>query len=130
MAFDFVARQSQASPSVSLEKGAYRIRAPARRSGLASALTLDTGLANAKTGHQLKCTRRGSHGTSRDGLHLIVREERRLAMLIIVLVCAAVTCFAGAYYLFTTRCLAMLCFVGQEADLLLETVREYDKVSA
>ncbi|GJE95431.1 hypothetical protein PsYK624_116150 [Phanerochaete sordida] len=103
MAFDFAARQSQAeSPSVSLEKGAYRMRAPARRSGLASALTVDTILANAKTSHKRKRTRRGSHGASRDGLHLIVREERRLAVLVVLLVCAAVTCFAGAYYLFTT----------------------------
>ncbi|GJE93575.1 hypothetical protein PsYK624_097340 [Phanerochaete sordida] len=102
MPFDFAARQSQASPSVSLEKGAYRMRPPARRSGLASALTIDTVLANAKTRRPRDRTRRGSHGTSRDGLHHIVREESRLAMLIIALVCAAVTSFAGAYYLVTT----------------------------
>lgn len=101
MPFEFAVRQAQASPSVSLEKGAYRMRAPARRSGLGGGLSIDTTLAN--NGPRIHARpRRTSSGMSRDGLPLILHEERRLAMLVVLLVCCVVSCFGGAYYLFST----------------------------
>lgn len=101
------ARQSQASPSVSLEKGAYRMRAPTKRSALSTATSssIDSG---SKTNGMTPRRRRGSHGLSRDGLPLIVKHERQMAMLVIGLVCAAVTSFAVAWYLVTTRCVRVM----------------------
>lgn len=108
MPFGFASRQSPASPSVTLEKGAYRMRAPAKRSGLGGSLTIDPDLANnLKSAASRVRTRRGSQSTSRDGLPQILRQERQIAVLVILLVCATVTCFGGAYYLFTTRCVVL-----------------------
>ncbi|KAJ3550192.1 hypothetical protein NM688_g5100 [Phlebia brevispora] len=76
------ARQSQASPSVSLEKGAYRLRAPPKRP-------------RQHMRHDIR--------PSKDGIKAALRYEKQMAVLVISLVCATVTCFAAAYYLFTTR---------------------------
>ena len=113
------AKLSQASPSVSLEKGAYRIRAPPKRSGLASGFSLrpDGSPSRLRTR-----TRRGSQGTSRDGLVHVYQQDKRLAMLVIVLVCATVACFAGAYYLFTTRYVAGVCRLCAWSEVSSECV--------
>ena len=76
------ARQSQASPSVSIEKGTYRMRAPTKR-------------APSRFGHGVQ--------PSRDGIPPAMRYEKQMAILVMLLVCATVACFATAYYLFTTR---------------------------
>lgn len=103
------ARQSQASPSVSLEKGAYRMRAPLHRRSALSGLSFDS--AADPSSAKLRRARRGSQALSRDGLPQLVRYEKQVAMLVMVLVCATVTCFGVAYYLFTTRCVAAGCRV-------------------
>ncbi|EKM49874.1 uncharacterized protein PHACADRAFT_265620 [Phanerochaete carnosa HHB-10118-sp] len=102
MPLNFAVRESQASPSVSLEKGAYRMRAPLRRSVLAASLTVDTALANTKPPRPHSRSRCSAQAASRDGLPQVLREERQLATLVVLLVCASVACFGGAYYLFTT----------------------------
>ena len=73
-------RWDHASPSVTLEKGAYRIRAP--RTPLPST------------------PRRGSRARNPD---LFVTREKQTAILIVLLASATLTCFGTAYYLFTTR---------------------------
>ena len=72
------------SPSVSDEKGAYRMRPPR----------------SSRPGSNL---RHASEPTSRIHLHVPYRRTRRLAMLLAFLACAAVVCFACAYWLFTRR---------------------------
>ncbi|KAH0825962.1 hypothetical protein J3R83DRAFT_7557 [Lanmaoa asiatica] len=72
------------SPSVSNEKGAYRMRPP-------------------------RSSRPGSNPyhfsdpSSHTYLHVPYRRTRRLAMLVALLACGALICFACAYWLFTTR---------------------------
>ena len=68
------------SPSVTLEKGAYRMRAPRARISTPSC--------------------RGS--TARISHHYTTREKRT-AVLIFLLVAATISCFGTAYYLFKTR---------------------------
>lgn len=69
------ARQAVQSPSVALEKGAYRMRAPPRRD---------------------PSIRRLSNARPMD------RSNAWMALLVVVLASATVTSFAAAYYLFTT----------------------------
>ena len=115
------AKLAQASPSVSLEKGAYRLRAPPKRSGLASGLAPRSDAAAAKLR-----MRRGSQGTSCDGVPLVYNHDKQMAMLVILLVCATVTCFGGAYYLFTTRCVAKrVCLVRRKLTCSHASVRAY-----
>ena len=105
------ARQSQASPSVSLERGAYRMRAPPppRRSGLS---LLSSSPPRSRAGLPASPRRRrGSAALSRDGFPVALQRERRLAMLLVVLVCGAVSCFGVAYYLFTTGCVCVFPFL-------------------
>lgn len=68
------------SPSVTLEKGAYRMRAPRTRIP--------------------PTPRRGS--TAQNSHHFTTREKYT-AILVFLLVAATVTCFGTAYYLFKTR---------------------------
>ncbi|KAI0698096.1 hypothetical protein BC835DRAFT_688622 [Cytidiella melzeri] len=76
------ARQSQASPSVGLEKGAYRLR----------------------TRHTAKPTPLRPRADSRATRETpTLRYEKQMAVLVVFLICATVTCFGTAYYLFTTR---------------------------
>ncbi|KAH0825978.1 hypothetical protein J3R83DRAFT_7573 [Lanmaoa asiatica] len=77
-------RHAFQSPSVSDEKGAYRMRPP-RSSRPGSNL------------HHF------SDSSSRTYLHVPYRRTRRLAMLVALLACGALICFACAYWLFTTR---------------------------
>ena len=79
------ARQSQSSPSVSLEKGAYRLRAPAKRTAR----------------DPLPLPLRAGSPPYKDSPTL--RYEKQMAVLVVFLICATVTCFGTAYYLFTTR---------------------------
>ena len=81
---DYV-RQSQASPSVSLEKGAYRLRASKRNASKPTPLR----------------ARADSRASPRDSP--LARHEKQLAVLVVLLICAMVACFGTAYYLFTTR---------------------------
>ncbi|KAI9566298.1 hypothetical protein HD554DRAFT_2277757, partial [Boletus coccyginus] len=72
------------SPSISDEKGAYRMRPP--RSSLSRSNL-----------------RHFSDPSSRVHLHVPYRRTRRLAMLVAFLACGALACFACAYWLFRTR---------------------------
>ena len=78
------ARLAQSSPSVSLEKGAYRLRAPRMRTLSKSRI------------QPLHLSLRGPD-TSRTAY------QKQMAVLIIFLISATVSCFGAAYYLFTTR---------------------------
>lgn len=66
------------SPSVTLEKGAYRMRAPPRPRA--------TSLLNSKA-----------------RVDVLATNRRHLAMLIVLLTSATLTCFGLAYYLYSTR---------------------------
>lgn len=74
------------SPSVSNEKGAYRMR-PSRssRAGLDSR-------------HSSKPSE-----SLRAYVHVPYRRTRRLTILVVLLTCGAFACFVCAYWLFTTR---------------------------
>lgn len=72
------------SPSVSDEKGAYRMRPPR----------------SSRPGSNL---RHSPDPSSRMYLHVPHRRTRHLALLLVLLVCGAFVCFACAYRLFTTR---------------------------
>jgi GDP-fucose protein O-fucosyltransferase len=73
-------RYDHASPSVTLEKGAYRMRAPRSRVPASR--------------------RRGSVARNPE---LFSTREKYYAVLVFMLVSATATCFGTAYYLFTTR---------------------------
>lgn len=98
------ARQSQASPSVTLERGAYRMRAPPKRSDLALGLSTSPLMSSASPETSPRRIRRRSQMLSRDSFPVVLQQEKQLAMLLVVLVCCVVSCFGVAYYLFTTRC--------------------------
>lgn len=74
------ARWDHASPSVTLEKGAYRIRAP-------------------RVWH-VPSTPHRARTRNPDPF---ITHEKQIAILIVVLASATVSCFGTAYYLFTTR---------------------------
>ncbi|KAG8219198.1 hypothetical protein J3R82DRAFT_9 [Butyriboletus roseoflavus] len=78
------ARYAFQSPSVSDEKGAYRMRPPR----------------SSRPGSNL---RHSSDPSSRVYLHVPHRRPRRLAMLLALLACGVLVCFACAYWLFKTR---------------------------
>lgn len=69
------------SPSVSDEKGAYRMRPPR----------------SSRPGSNL------SDPSSRVYLHVPYRRTRRIVVLVAFLACGALACFAYAYWLLTTR---------------------------
>ncbi|KAI0931001.1 hypothetical protein AcV7_005030 [Taiwanofungus camphoratus] len=75
----YSARLAQASPSVSVEKGAYRMRAPPNRS-------------------PSKLRRSSRSRNPPPSMY-----EKQMAMLVVFLLSATLACFGAAYYLFTTR---------------------------
>ncbi len=79
------ARQAHFSPSVALEKGAFRMRAPRKPSSVG----------------RTEVTIRPGHyrGASRAS----TVPEKQMAVIVVLLVILTVSCFAAAYYLFTTR---------------------------
>ena len=124
MSFYRVAAQVQASPSVSLEKGAYRMRAPPKRpdpllprslfgytvvAGGGSTRSRGSPSSRSSSSRSPSSPKprrhaRGSEQTmSRDTLPTVLQYERRMAMVVVFLVCATVSCFGLAYYLFATR---------------------------
>ncbi|KAI0793157.1 hypothetical protein BC629DRAFT_352373 [Irpex lacteus] len=80
---DEYVRQSQASPSVALEKGAYRLRSTRR---------------NTAKSTPLRARAHSRASSNPPTLHY----EKQMALLVVLLICATVTCFGTAYYLFTT----------------------------
>ncbi|EPQ52921.1 hypothetical protein GLOTRDRAFT_111797 [Gloeophyllum trabeum ATCC 11539] len=85
MAFQsLTGRQSAASPSVSLEKGAYRLRGPAWSRKRSLSRPLPTG-------------RPGLSGPAQLG-----NQETQLAVVIVLLALATVSSFGAAYYLYST----------------------------
>ncbi|KAI0723633.1 hypothetical protein C8Q72DRAFT_895875 [Fomitopsis betulina] len=92
------ARLAQSSPSVSLEKGAYRLRAPRMRTLSKSRIQpLHLPLPGPDTPR--------------------AAYQKQLAVLIIFLISATVSCFGAAYYLFTTRWdIATLSPLGNASD--------------
>lgn len=89
-------RLAQASPSISLERGSYRMRAPPSR-------TRTSSLRTAKNSPNLDQPR--SPGSGRLSLTEFVPAsyEKRMALLVAVLICATAGSFWTAYWLWTTR---------------------------
>ena len=90
-------RIAQASPSVSLEKGSYRMRAPPTRPRPPTTSRLQT-RKNAPREHDSPPAR-GLSVTE----FVPASYEKRMALLVACLVCATVGSFWTAYYLWTTR---------------------------
>ncbi|KAK0461017.1 uncharacterized protein EV420DRAFT_1267139 [Desarmillaria tabescens] len=82
----FPARTGESSPSITLEKGAYRMRAPAHRP-FGTQLFTSTPIPPVTTRHQRRA------GTS----------NGRWVALIMLLACASIVSFGVAYHLFLTR---------------------------
>lgn len=79
------ARLAQSSPSVSLEKGAYRLRAPQVRNVAVSDKS------------------RRQHDAANSYHAAPVAYSKQMALLIVFLILATIASFSTAYYLFTTR---------------------------
>ncbi|KAI0073025.1 hypothetical protein K474DRAFT_1667123 [Panus rudis PR-1116 ss-1] len=84
------ARQANASPSISLEKGAYRMRAPTKRVPGPSALRHDPVTSNHRP------------SASNVSINNLVQSERYIMLLVMLLVVGTISCFSAAYYLFKT----------------------------
>ena len=82
------ARQAHSSPTIALEKGAFRMRATRKPSALGR-----TANTRPSQGHY-----RGASTVSVSGL-----PEKQMAVIVVLLVIAVVSCFSVAYYLFVTR---------------------------
>ncbi|KAI0783271.1 hypothetical protein C8Q75DRAFT_472843 [Abortiporus biennis] len=80
------ARQAYASPSISMEKGTYRMRAPSKRT---------TSSTNSAANSNPRHVRNLSAPTS-------TRVEKQMAFLVVLLICGTVVSFGIAYYLFST----------------------------
>ncbi|TFK45754.1 hypothetical protein OE88DRAFT_1740021 [Heliocybe sulcata] len=78
-------RASAASPSISLEKGSYRLRAPPQIS----------------TGSRSRL--RSNHVRALSGPNHLGDHETQVAVIIVLLALATVSSFGAAYYLYTTR---------------------------
>ncbi|KAI0693613.1 hypothetical protein C8T65DRAFT_744652 [Cerioporus squamosus] len=96
-------RIAQASPSISLEKGSYRMRAPPSRSP--SRPSRPARLNSAKSHSQ---NPDGDDDTaSRSALGAVsefvpASYEKRMALLVMLLTCAMLASFGTAWYLWTT----------------------------
>ena len=91
-------RIAQASPSVSLEKGSYRMRAPPSRSRPARLHTA-----------KFRSQSQSSPDQSIKSLGTVAEfvpasYEKRMALLVALLTCAMLASFGTAWYLWTTRC--------------------------
>ncbi|KAI1783326.1 hypothetical protein LXA43DRAFT_1047251 [Ganoderma leucocontextum] len=80
-------RLAQASPSISLEKGSYRMRAPPTR-------TLPSRLQTTKS------QARANGGPVSE--FVPASYQKRVVLLIVLLACATMASFGAAYYLWTT----------------------------
>ncbi|KIP07906.1 hypothetical protein PHLGIDRAFT_29819 [Phlebiopsis gigantea 11061_1 CR5-6] len=96
------ARQTEASPSVTLERGAYRMRAPPARTSLSLGTSKLSPTSSSASQTSPRRMRRSSQTLSRDTFPVVLHQEKQIAMLLVVLICAAMSCFGVAYYLFTT----------------------------
>lgn len=97
------ARQTEASPSVTLERGAYRMRAPPARTSLSLGTSKLSPTSSSGSQMSPRRMRRSSQTLSRDTFPVVLHQEKQIAVLLVVLICAAMSCFGVAYYLFTTR---------------------------
>ena len=103
----FSGSRLDSSPSVMLEKGAYRMRVPTRIP---------------------PSPRRGS--TSRASHHCTT-HVKQTAILIVLLVAATISCFGAAYYLFKTRSVSTTLVthsVPYPDDATIPQVSEYDEL--
>ncbi|KAI0355773.1 hypothetical protein OH77DRAFT_1589745 [Trametes cingulata] len=85
-------RIAQASPSISLEKGSYRMRAPPAR------LAPSTGTRE----HAARAKADAVGTLGRAGEFVPASYERRMALLVALLACAMLASFGTAYWLWTT----------------------------
>ena len=85
-------KHAQASPSLSLEQGSYRLRAPPSR------IRSPSRLRTSKSQNQADA----SSVVSKD-VFVPASYEKRMALLVALLACAMVASFGTAYYLWTTR---------------------------
>ena len=86
-------RIAQASPSISLEKGSYRMRAPPTRTLAPSRLRTSKSQARAD----------GAREPKSQSAFIPASYEKRMALLVVLLACATMASFGVAYYLWTTR---------------------------
>ncbi|KAI0738783.1 hypothetical protein C8Q80DRAFT_1275024 [Daedaleopsis nitida] len=91
-------RIAQASPSLSLEKGSYRMRAPPSRPSLPPSSSKSRSSAKAAP----PASDPGRPGLSVTEL-VPASYEKRIALLVALLACAMLASFWTAYYLWTTR---------------------------
>ena len=90
-------QHAQASPSLSLEKGSYRLRAPPSRSRSRSSSRLRAGSPKSPPASAAAAPP-----------FVPASYEKRMALLVAVLACAMVASFGTAYYLYSTRCVLAL----------------------
>ena len=91
-------RIAQASPSISLEKGSYRMRAPPTRAP-ARPSRLRTSKSQARAD--------GAREPKSQSAFIPASYEKRMALLVVLLACATMASFGVAYYLWTTRCVCL-----------------------
>ena len=89
-------RIAQASPSISLEKGSYRMRAPPTRTpARPSRLRTSKSQARADGAREPMAKSQSAF--------IPASYEKRMALLVVLLACATMASFGVAYYLWTTR---------------------------
>ncbi|KAL7279550.1 hypothetical protein ACG7TL_005948 [Trametes sanguinea] len=96
-------RLAQASPSISLEKGSYRLRAPPSRLSPSSSSAASSTPASAP--HQSPTPSGARRDGSRPASTTVLvpaSYEKRMALLVAVLACAMLASFGTAYWLWST----------------------------
>ncbi|KAI0823232.1 hypothetical protein BC628DRAFT_1496704 [Trametes gibbosa] len=92
-------RIAQASPSISLEKGSYRLRAPPSR----PAATLSVPSSTLGKARQRTSTQNVAPILPRNVAEFVPASyEKRMALLVALLACAALASFGTAYWLWHT----------------------------
>ncbi|OSC98158.1 hypothetical protein PYCCODRAFT_1471227 [Trametes coccinea BRFM310] len=90
-------RLAQASPSISLEKGSYRLRAPPSRLTPPS-----TAASSPHQGPTPSGARRDGSRPASTTVLVPASYEKRMALLVAVLACAMLASFGTAYWLWST----------------------------
>ncbi|KAI0642818.1 hypothetical protein C8Q79DRAFT_928667 [Trametes meyenii] len=93
-------RIAQASPSISLEKGSYRMRAPPARLGAPSLVSSSSSSRGAGSESDNGGKARGEAGAV--SVFVPASYEKRMALLVALLACAMLASFGTAYWLWST----------------------------
>ncbi|KAI0671286.1 hypothetical protein C8Q78DRAFT_991847 [Trametes maxima] len=99
-------RIAQASPSISLEKGSYRMRAPPARLGAPSPISSSSSSPPSQTGkvngRALRKANAGAGAGASASVFVPASYEKRMALLVALLACAMLASFGTAYWLWAT----------------------------